>query len=412
MFIPPPIGAPGVGNPVGSQLFAPQPFLGQDQPSPPSEDIKPPEADFDRSINYLADYSGCGFWRMIWPEHMLNAHQKAVIHSTTLMCLDERWYINTRCVRLQRQATEQQLQFLGLLRQFSSKHGFHIVYEIDDIVFHEDIPDYNKFKAAFTDPKIRECAMTIMQNCDEITVTNKFMQEYYRAKTGNQNITVIPNFPPKWWMGQYYNEDKISKNFQQFKKRPRVAYCASGAHFDVENRVKQRDDFHHVIPAIRKSVDDIHWVFIGAFPLGLQDLVAAGKIEFHQWRRLYEYPALLDEINVNMLIAPLQDNVFNKAKSDLKHIEACCYGLPIACQDLCTYEDAPIKFRTGDDLVDQVKHTLKHHGKYMETSKAARAVANGRWLESEKNIDMYQELYKYPYHHEKRTRLHSLEVNK
>ena len=126
MIIPPAIGAPGLGNPFGSQLFVPTvPPANQPQP-PERENIQPPEADFDRSINYLADYSGCGFWRMIWPEHMLNAHQKAVIHSTTLMCLDERWYVNTRTVRLQRQATEQQLQFLGLLKNFAQKHNFNI----------------------------------------------------------------------------------------------------------------------------------------------------------------------------------------------------------------------------------------------------------------------------------------------
>ena len=410
MIIPPAIGAPGLGNPFGSQLFVPT-VPPANQP-PQKENIQPPEADFDRSINYLADYSGCGFWRMIWPEHMLNAHQKAVIHSTTLMCLDERWYVNTRTVRLQRQATEQQLQFLGLLKNFAQKHNFNIVYEIDDIVFHEDIPDYNKFKTAFTDPKIRECACAIMQNVDEITVTNKFMQEYYRAKTGNQNVTVIPNFPPKWWIGNYYDRDKIVKNYTKFKKRPRIVYPASGAHFDVENRVKQRDDFHHIVPVIRQTYNDSHWVFLGAFPLGVQDLVAQGHVEFHQWRRLYEYPGLLDEINCNMLIAPLQDNVFNKAKSDLKHIEACCFGLPIACQDLCTYGDAPIRFRTGDELIDQLKKTLKDPGTYMKRSDEGRKVADDRWLELDKNVDMYQEMYRYPYHHEKRTRIHSLECNR
>ena len=28
---------------------------------------RPPELDLPRALNYYADYSGCGFWRMIWP---------------------------------------------------------------------------------------------------------------------------------------------------------------------------------------------------------------------------------------------------------------------------------------------------------------------------------------------------------
>ena len=75
-----------------------------------------------------------------------------------------------------------------------------------------------------------------MRAVDEITVTNKFMQGYYREKTGNQNITVIPNYPPKWWMGNFYDKDKVMRNYTKTRKKPRVVYCASGAHFDVENR--------------------------------------------------------------------------------------------------------------------------------------------------------------------------------
>lgn len=404
MFTPaPPLGINQYGTPLGMPSVVQQP--------PPQENIAPPEEDFDRSINYLADYSGCGFWRMIWPEHLLNAHQKAVIHSTTMMVLDERYYANTKTVRLQRQATENQLQFVRLLQQFRQKLPFNLIYEIDDIVFHEDIPDYNKFKPAFTDPKIRESALAIMQEVDEITCTNKFMQEYYREKTGNQNVTVIPNYPPKWWMGNYYSKERVGSNYSRNRKKPRIVYSASGAHFDVDNRVNQRDDFYHVNDVIRKTVDDYQWVFLGAYPLTIADLVKSGKVEFYNWSRLYEYPQLLVDVRPTMFIAPLIDNNFNKAKSDLKYIEACCYGVPVVCQDLCTYENAPIKFTTGDDLIDQIKAVTKYKAKYMEHSDAARKVAEGRWLELDENIDKYAEMYKHPYKSPERKLINSLAEN-
>jgi hypothetical protein len=410
MFTPSPpginaLGLPVVGSPVFQQQSMSQPRI---DPTP----TVPPETDFDRSIDYYADYSGCGHWRMIWPGHVLNAHQKAVIHGSTMMCLDERYYANTLSVRLQRQATETQLRFVKLLREFSNKHNFRILYEIDDIVFHEDIPDYNKFKTAFIDPKIRECANAIMNEVDEITVTNQFMQEYYKEKTGNKNITVIPNYPPKWWIGNYYHERKVMRNYTKHRKKPRIVYCASGAHFDVENRVNQRDDFFHVNHVINNTVNDFQWVFLGAFPLSLRPLVASGQIEFHEWKRLYEYPPLLASLEATMLIAPLQDNTFNRAKSDLKYIEACCYGLPIACQDMCTYNYAPIKFRTGDELIDQIKATVKYRDTYLKASNAARAVADTRWLELDGNIDKYAELYKHPYGSSERKLLNSLDANK
>lgn len=412
MFAQPlPPGVSPMGLPLGNQLFgSPSPVQ---QQAPQREEVPPPpEMDFDRSINYLADYSGCGFWRMIWPEHLLNAYSKAVVHSTTMMVLDERYYANTFTVRVQRQATEQQMQFIQLLKDFQRIHKFKIVYEIDDIVFHEDIPDYNKFKAAFVDPVIRKSAMSIMSMVDEITCPNKFMQQYYKHKTGNNNVTVIPNYPPKFWMGNFYDPVKIEKNYAKNRKKPRILYAASGAHFDVENRCNQKDDFYHVNEVIAKTVDKFQWVFIGAFPLSLRNLVAAGKIEFHEWSSLYDYPHLIDKLNCQMAIAPLADNTFNKAKSDLKHVEACCYGLPIACQDLCTYENAPIRFKTGDEMIDQITKTVKFGDTYKKASKAARAVAETRWLENNDNLEKYRELYRYTYKDPERVHINKLESNK
>ena len=96
-----------------------------------------------------------------------------------------------------------------------------------------------------------------------------------------------------------------------------------------------------------------------------------------------------------MVVAPLQDNIFNRSKSDLKHIEACALGLPIACQDMCTYENAPIKFKTGDEMIAQIEHTLQDRKRYKSLCKKASQYVNNRWLEDDKNIDCYMELYQY-----------------
>jgi glycosyltransferase involved in cell wall biosynthesis len=357
----------------------------------------PPETLLPRALNYYADYSGCGFWRMIWPEHVINAHQKMVVHGSTVMCFDPNYFRGVKAVRIQRQATEHQLRFIQFLKQISQEHKFRLIYEIDDLVFAEDIPEYNKFKPAFTDPKIRQTAQAIMAMCDEITVTNKFMKDYYAEKTGNKNITVIPNYPPKFWMGQFYNEKRLSENFDRFQKKPRVLYAGSGAHFDVENRVGQNDDFAHVNRIIESTIDKYQWVFLGAFPLPLQHLVASGKVEFHPWERTYTYAEKIYNLNINAMVAPLQDNTFNRAKSDLKLVEASCFGIPIVCQDMCTYEDATFKFKTGDEMVDQLDVILGKKGKYMNLSAKARKFADSRWLELDQNIDKYVELYTHPY---------------
>lgn len=377
-----------------------------------NQHVKPPEADFDRCLNYYADYSGCGFWRMIWPEHVLNAHQKMIVHGTTMMSFDPNYFAHVKSVRIQRQATEYQAHFVRALRQLADTQGFRIIYEIDDIIFSEDIPDYNKYKPAFTDPKIRQTAQEIMAMCDEITVTCDFMKDYYMAKTGNKNITVIPNYPPEFWIGNYFNPRKVEDNFRKFccgkNAKPRVLYPGSGAHFDVENRVNQDDDFAHVREMVAKTAHKFQWVFMGAFPLPLRDFVKQGLIEFHPWKRLYDYPKMIADLNVNAIVAPLRDNTFNRAKSDLKFIEAGCFGIPAVCQDLVTYSNSLIKFNTGDEMIDQLDKLFKNSNHYKAMCKAHRDVAETRFLELDNNIDKYKELYTLPYKDPKRVLLNAI----
>ena len=384
------------GNaPFKSTPFQVKPFNNISKPQSKSNTLKSPETQLPRFLNYYADYSGCGHWRMIWPEQVMNAHNKAVVHGTTVMNADPRYYTQTKAVRIQRQATPQQLEFVKFLRKLADANNFRLIYEIDDICFHEDIPDYNKYKTAFTDPKIRQSAQEMMEICDEITVTCPFMRDYYASKTNNKNVTVIPNFMPKFWIGGKSDINRTMESYEKNKRKPRILYAGSGAHFDVENRTKFRDDFEHVNDVIRRTVDKYQWVFLGAHPLPIRDLIQNGKIEFHPWKRLYEYGQGLYDLNVNMIVAPLQDSTFNKAKSDLKYIEACALGLPIACQDLCTYENAPIKFRTGDEMINQIENTLKDRKRYKSLCKKASQYADTRWLEDDRNIDCYTELYQY-----------------
>ena len=362
--------APPMGGPAPFQINTPPSVI--PAPPPPGN----PEAQLPRFLNYYADYSGCGHWRMIWPEQVMNAHSKAIVHGTTVMNVDPRYYGDVKGVRIQRQATPQQQEFVNFLRQLADKNKFRLIYEIDDICFREDIPDYNKYKSAFENNDIRKASMEMMAMCDEITVTCPFMRDYYKEKTGNKNVTVIPNFMPKFWLDRFYDPGRTMQSFEKNKRKPRILYAGSGAHFDVENRVKHKDDFYHVCDVIRKTADKYQWVFMGGHPLPLRDLVQSGKVEFHPWKRLYEYGRGIYDLNVNMMVAPLQDNTFNKAKSDLKYIEACAFGIPIACQDLCTYENAPIKFKTGDEMIDQIDRTLKDTKRYKSLIKKGRAYIN------------------------------------
>lgn len=350
-----------------------------------------PGSDLNRAVNYYADYGGCGFWRMIWPDILLNGNNKAIINGLTTMVLDPRFYQGLKAVRLQRQATPIQLQFMNFLKQGSSQMNFKIIYEIDDIIFKDDIPDFNRCKVAFEDEKILQSALSIMQLSDEISVTCEYMKDYYRVKTGNQNITVVPNYAPKMWAEGFYDKTKLSNNYHKHEKRPRIGYCGSGTHVDVTNRTGQIDDFTHIVNQIIKTRKEFKWVMMGCYPLPLKPYVDNGTIEHVQWASILEYPRAMHNLNLNATIAPLIDCHFNRAKSNIKFLEAAYQGLPGVYQDIVTYKDAPLRFTTGDDMIDQLKTLLKDASYYMSVSKKIRQYAETMWLDD--HLDEYMELY-------------------
>jgi hypothetical protein len=358
-------------------------------PAPPP--VEMPEAKLPRAINYYADYGGCGFWRMIWPEFLLNSYQKACISGLTSMVLDLRFYRDIKAIRMQRQATPIQRSFIKELKKVSSDMGFKLLYEVDDIVFKDDIPDYNRCKEAFVSQEIIDSILDIMGMMDEITVTCKYMKEYYQHKTGNKNITVIPNYAPKFWLDRFYDPNRIEKLYEQNKKRPRILYAGSGTHIDVLNKTGLNDDFYHVTEAIIKARKKFKFVWKGCYPLSVKPYIDNGEMEYIDWSTLPNYPKGLFDTGCNAVIAPLQDNVFNKSKSNIKMIESGALGMPGVFQNMCTYEDAEIKFTTGNDLIDQLSYLTKDVDRYMESSKKARAFADGLWLED--HLDEYEALY-------------------
>jgi hypothetical protein len=378
-----------VGMPTGSPSYSYVAASPIKVPEPPP--IEMPEANLPRALNYYADYGGCGYWRMIWPEYLINGYNKGIISGMTQMILDMRFYSSLKAVRMQRQATDSQVAFVEELQKVKKQMGFRLIYEIDDIALRDDIPLYNRCRDAFTDQKIVDNIMKVMGSVDEITVTCKFMKDYYQDKTGNKNITILPNYAPKFWLDKYYDRKKLENSFDKNKNRPRILYAGSGTHIDVLNRTGGKDDFGHIVESIIKARKKFKFVFKGCYPVALKPFIDSGEMEFHNWSPLFELPKGLEELGCNAVYAPLVDNIFNKSKSNIKMIESGAIGLPGAFQDLCTYEEAPFRFKTGDELIDQLSTITKDFDSYIKHSTNARKYVETMWLED--HINEYEAVY-------------------
>lgn len=355
----------------------------------------------NKYLNFMADRQGCGMWRMGFQEYFINMTHMGESTSVTKMITDPNWYRDVSVVKVQRQASNEQKQFMLWLKQLQKQIGFKMIYEVDDVVFKEEIPDYNRYKAGFNSEEVRQNCIDMINLCDEVTVTCKFIRDIYREKTGKQEITVVPNFPPYWWFGHQYNYNKIVNAHEKNRRKPRIVYAGSGAHFDVDNLANQQDDFTHVNDFIIRNLDKYQFVFIGGVPRTLEQYVKSGKIEYHHWRNLLEYPNFLASLEAQLFIAPLQDNNFNRSKSDIKYIEAACLGIPCLCQDITTYENAldSLRFTTGEDLEQKVDYHLnwKNRSKYYKLLPELRSIGEARFLEREENIGGFLEVMNTDY---------------
>ena len=344
----------------------------------------------NHAVNYYGDFGGCGYYRMQMPELLLNYSKKGIITGMHKLIPDEHFYRDVRSVRLQRQASPEHAKFLGHLKNISTKHKLKMIYEVDDIIFKEDIPDFNKAKVAFNTEEVRKATVDMMNMCDVMTVSCDFMKDYYMQHLNHPNIQVVPNMPSRVWFDGLYDKNTVMNRFNKHKNRPRILYAGSGNHFDIENKGRD-DDFSHVKDAIINSRKDFKWVFLGSIPMYLHEYVRSGEMEFHDWAMILNYPRKIYDLEINAVVAPLMDCTFNKAKSNIKYLEASCLGIPGVFQDIVTYKNAPLRFTDGRDMINKLNKLFDNKEYYAKLSKTGRNYANQMWLDD--HLDIYEDLY-------------------
>lgn len=359
------------------------------------------DVNYPRYVNFMASNDGCGAYRRGFFSHFVRMTGYGDSVDTNRMITDKGFFTNVKSVTFQRQAAGYQKDYMAYISSFKEEMGFKVIYESDDVVFSEEIPDYNAGKHAFVDPTIRQNCIDMINMVDEVTVTCQYMKDLYIGKTGQTKVTVVPNFMPYWWIGHQYNYKRICDTFERNKKRPRIVYAGSAAHFDLANKNDGVDDFSHVNKFIIDNRHKYKFVFIGSYPQALAPYIQAGDIEAYPWANLLQYPTFLASLEPQALIAPLIDSPFNRSKSDIKFIEACQLGLPCLCQDMVTYSTAPssLKFKTSEELEEKLDMITnwKNRSKYYKLIPELRKIGETRFLERPENIGCFMEALNTPF---------------
>jgi len=314
-------------------------------------------------------------------------------------------------VRIQRWFGQDKAKLMReFLKPLSIQLGYWLIYEIDDVLIGDEIPNYNMAKPFYEQKDTQDSIKEIMSLCDLITVTTQELADIYIEKYNlpKDKFVIIPNYLPRWWAGDAFDFNYQMNLWKSTRNKPRVAIACSLNHFDIHNKNNGIDDFSHVVPWIDHHIQkgDIQFIFVGSVPKQLEKYIQTKQIEFQPPSDVLNYMRELKLRKIDLLIAPLLDNRFNQCKSNIKWIECSAQGIPMAGQNMCTYNKyTNMLFNDGNDLENIVTDLFWKYNseqKYADLIKLNKNIIdngnelapNGYWME--KNVAQYINLYSMP----------------
>lgn len=354
-----------------------------------------------------ADFSGCFHYRLAFPYWCVRAiAPKINFVETNKYVLDPNWYNGITNICIQRHVHDLHLKiFTEFFKPLSQNIGCWLTYHIDDCISPDDIPKWNHAWKSYQQPTFFENIKKMLNMSDFVIVTTNELKKYYNTKflVPEENIIVIPNYLPRWWTGEGFEINRILENYDKNKKKPRIGFTSSLTHFDLDNQNNGVDDCTHIVDFIKSTVDKYQWCFIGACPQQLVELAQQRKIEVHPCSDILNFMRELRDKNFNLVVAPLQDIIFNRCKSPIKLLECWSLGIPIIAQNIVTYNRyTDLVFDDANSLQTRIDEVLQNRSRYKDIVKYYKNVADfgdrnfptGIWLE--KNIMPWMQLFSMP----------------
>ncbi len=222
----------------------------------------------------------------------------------------------------------------ALAMMLVDKFGKKLLAEIDDEII--STPTYNPaFKGGFTPGHMGErVVMEHLKISSGVITSTDFLKKLY--KKYNKNINVIPNCIDfnKWNMPNKNNG-----------KRIRIGWIGGGNHEQDLEVMKE------VIPRINNKYKNVEFYFVHGVPKYIKDMCGTfnmGRVKYTtKWASIENYPQHVASFGFDIGIAPLQQNKFNQAKSNLRWLEYSTLGIPTVATQIEPYNRSISHGTTG-----------------------------------------------------------------
>ena len=208
------------------------------------------------------------------------------------------------------------------LCHLAKEYGKPVFFDIDDLVFDTVYTDQlsytqglNSVEKGNYDAGVRNYGY-MLENCDgAITSTNELQEELYKYQSKvllNRNLA---------------SDDLIAISSQYIKDYSQTSDIVKIGYFS--GSISHNENFELIKPAIKQLLTkysnvQLHIVGILDIPQDMKPF--ENQIVTHDYVDWDKLPALISDVDINL--APLVDSIFNRAKSEIKWIEAALVKVP------------------------------------------------------------------------------------
>lgn len=224
-----------------------------------------------------------------------------------------------------------------LLKQIKQYTKAKIIHDADDLITH--IPEHNDYKINKSETELQTALQNTLQYCDLFTVATPELANFYDKF--HNNIKVIPNRLDK---NQWYDLNPKKQPVERKNNKLRVGFFGNYGH---------TADVQIIIPLVKEFANQIDFIFFGYCPDEVKPFLA----EYHNFVSTKNYPQKLASLDLDLVLAPIETDLFNTCKSNLRILQSGILGYPVIATNYGPYTDTE-----GNSLglpICRVKNTLK-----------------------------------------------------
>ncbi|UXA51024.1 glycosyltransferase [Xanthomonas prunicola] len=314
-----------------------------------------------------ADIEGCGHYRVIQP---LRALREAGMAEGVLfngyLEISELARQDPDVVILQRQVGEPRLEAMRRMKALSRAFK---VYELDDYL--PNLP----LKNAHREHMPKDILKTMRRGLglvDRFVVSTPALAEAFAGL--HSDIRVAENrLPPHWW-------DQLPARGERQGGKPRIGWAGGASH---------TGDLELIADVVRELADDVEWVFMGMYPFALRQHIH----HFQPGMQIDHYPAALAALDLDLALAPVEQNLFNECKSNLRLLEYGACGYPVIASDVRCYQgNLPVTLVKNRyrDWIGAIRAHLADPAASAAKGAALREAVHRDWMLSGSHLDTWR----------------------